>query len=112
MNKILFLKHEVFQIWAASWQNQHNEFATNMDPDQPARPRSLIRISAVRLQTLLQVEKLIANSKDPDQTARTRRLVSIHAGRKRTVLVLSWRGSLIEYLVLRTGLNWEGTQRR
>jgi hypothetical protein len=36
-----------------------------MDPDQPAHPRSLIRIHAVRLQTLLQlVEKLIANSMD------------------------------------------------
>jgi hypothetical protein len=38
-----------------------------MDPDQPAHPRSLIRIHAIRLQTLLQVEKLIANSMDPDQ---------------------------------------------
>jgi hypothetical protein len=38
-----------------------------MDPDQPAHLRSLIRIHAVRLQTLLQVEKLIANSMDPDQ---------------------------------------------
>jgi hypothetical protein len=37
-----------------------------MDPDQPARPRSLIRIHAVRLPTLLQVEKLIVNSMDPD----------------------------------------------
>jgi hypothetical protein len=66
-------------IWAASWQNQHNGFATRMDPDQPARPRSLIRIHAVRLPTLLQVEKLIANSMDP-------------AGRKPIMLVLSWRG--------------------
>jgi hypothetical protein len=33
-------------------------------------PRNLIRIHAARLQTLLQVEKLIANSMDPDQTAR------------------------------------------
>jgi hypothetical protein len=41
-----------------------------MDPDQPAHPRILIRIHAVRLETLLQVEKLIANSMDPDQTAR------------------------------------------
>jgi hypothetical protein len=40
-----------------------------MDPDQPAHPRSLIRIHAVRLPTLLQVEKLIANNMDPDQTA-------------------------------------------
>jgi hypothetical protein len=43
-----------------------------MDPDQPAHPRSLIRIHAVRLPTLLQAEKLIANSMDPDQTARMR----------------------------------------
>jgi hypothetical protein len=40
-----------------------------MDPDLPAHPRSLIRIHVVRLQTLKQVEKLIANSMDPDQTA-------------------------------------------
>jgi hypothetical protein len=50
-----------------------------MDPDQPAHPRSLTRIHAVRLQTLFQVEKLIANIMDPDQTARMCRLVWIHA---------------------------------
>jgi hypothetical protein len=55
---------------AASQQNQHNAVATSMDPDQPAHPRSLIRIHAVRLPTLLQVAKLIANGMDPDQTAR------------------------------------------
>jgi hypothetical protein len=31
-----------------------------MDPDQPAHPRSLVKIHAVRLPTLLQVEKLNA----------------------------------------------------
>jgi hypothetical protein len=70
-------------------QNQGNAFATSKDPDQPAHSRSLIGIHAVRLQTLLQVEKLIANSMDPDQAARMRRLVWIHAGRKRITLVLS-----------------------
>jgi hypothetical protein len=45
-------------------------FATSMDTDQAAHPRSLIRIHAVRLQTLYQVDKLIANSMDPDQNAR------------------------------------------
>jgi hypothetical protein len=60
-----------------------------MDPDQSAHPRSLIRIHDVRLQTLLQVEKMIANSMDPDQIAQMRRLVWIHAGHKRTMLVLS-----------------------
>jgi hypothetical protein len=60
-----------------------------MAPDQPAHPHSLIWIRAVRLQTLLQVEKLVANSMDPDQTVRMRRLVWIHAGRKRITLVLS-----------------------
>jgi hypothetical protein len=64
-----------------------------MDPDQPVHPRSLIKIHAVRLQTLLQVEKMIANSMDPDQTTRMRRVVWIHAGRKLTMLVLSWRDS-------------------
>jgi hypothetical protein len=49
--------------------NQHNAFATSMYLDQPAHPRSLIRIHAVRLPTLFQVEKLIAYIMDPDQTA-------------------------------------------
>jgi hypothetical protein len=44
-----------------------------MDPDQSAHPDSLIRIHAVRLQTLLQIEKLIANSIDPDQTVLMRK---------------------------------------
>jgi hypothetical protein len=60
-----------------------------MDPDQPAHPHSLIGIHDVRLQTLLQVEKLTANSMDPDQYARMRRLVWIHAGRKPIMLILS-----------------------
>jgi hypothetical protein len=68
-----------------------------MDPDQPVRLRSPIRIHAVRLQTLLQVDKLIANSMDPDQTARMRRLAWIHDGCKRTVLVLSLRSLFNEY---------------
>jgi hypothetical protein len=42
-----------FFIWAASWQKQHSAFATSMDPDQPVHPRSLIRIHAVCLPTLL-----------------------------------------------------------
>jgi hypothetical protein len=46
-----------------------------MDPDQPMRPHSLISIHAVRFPTLVQVEKLEANSLDPDQTAWTRMLV-------------------------------------
>jgi hypothetical protein len=65
---------------------QSNQFYFDQD---------LIRIHAVRLPTLLQVEKLIANSMDPDQTARMRRLVWIHAGCKPIMLVLSWRGSYI-----------------
>jgi hypothetical protein len=71
--------------WASSRQNQHNGFATSNDPDKP--------VHAVRLPTLLQVEKLIANSMDPDQPAPKCRLVWIHAGRKPIMLVLSWHGS-------------------
>jgi hypothetical protein len=96
-------------IWAASWQNQCNAFATSMDSDQPAHPRSLIRIHTVRLQTLFQVEKLIENSMDPDQTARIRRLIWIHAGRKPTVLVLSWRGSITMCICLQVIVIWELT---
>jgi hypothetical protein len=63
-----------------------------MDPDQPAYLRSLIRIHAVPLQTLLQVDTLIANSMDPDQTVRMRRLVWIHAGCNRISIgfVVMW----------------------
>jgi hypothetical protein len=68
-----------------------------MDPDQAAHLHSLIRLHAVYLQTLLQVEKLTANSMDPDQTAQMRRLVWIHAGRKCIILVFSWRGSILKY---------------
>jgi hypothetical protein len=50
-----------------------------MDPDQPAHPRSLIRIHAVRLPTLFQVEKLIANSMDTDQTARMQSMLVANA---------------------------------
>jgi hypothetical protein len=64
-----------------------------MDPDQPVHPHILIRIHAIRLRTILQVEKLIANIIDPDQTAQMRKLVWIHAGRKLIMLVLSWCGS-------------------
>jgi hypothetical protein len=66
---------------------------------QNNHPRSLIRIHAV-LPTLLQVEKLIANSMDSDQTARMRRLDWIHAGRKLTMLVLSWHGSYYDWCLL------------
>jgi hypothetical protein len=45
-------------IWAVSRQNQHNGFATSMDPDQPAHPRSLIRIHAVRYQFLYLLQGL------------------------------------------------------
>jgi hypothetical protein len=57
-------------IWAASRQNQHSAFATSMDQDQLSHPHRLIRIHAVRLLSLLQVEKLVANSIEPDQTGR------------------------------------------
>jgi hypothetical protein len=56
---ILFVWDCVTELWeiilAMSQQNQHSGFATSMDPDQPAHWRSLIRINAFRLPTLLQV---------------------------------------------------------
>ena len=36
-------------IWAATWQNQHNECAPSEDSDQPGHPPSLIRVFAVRM---------------------------------------------------------------
>jgi hypothetical protein len=56
---------------------------------QTRKNLGLISIHAVRLQTLKQVEKLIANSIDLDQTARMRRLFWTYAGRKRITFVLS-----------------------
>jgi hypothetical protein len=70
-------------------KNQRNAFATRMDPDRPAHSLSLIRIHAVPLPTLLQVEKLIA-------------MVWIHAGRKRTMLVLLWRSSFLPLVHIAT----------
>jgi hypothetical protein len=49
-----------------------------MDPDQPGPPRSLIRIHAVRLQTLLQVDKLVANNIEQHQTARRLHITYVH----------------------------------
>jgi hypothetical protein len=46
------------EIWAVSRQNQHNGFATSMDPDQPVLRRSLIRIHAVRYQFLYLLQGL------------------------------------------------------
>jgi hypothetical protein len=60
------------------------------------RDKTFELIYAVRVQTLLQVEKMTANSVNPDQNARMRRLVWIHDGRKCTMLVLSWCGSFID----------------
>ena len=37
----------VFQIWAATWQNQQHEGAPREDSDQPGHPPSLIRVFAV-----------------------------------------------------------------
>jgi hypothetical protein len=50
-----FINKHGKKIWAATWQNQHSAFATSMDPDQPAHPRSPIRIHAV----LLSVSQLV-----------------------------------------------------
>ena len=35
-------------IWAASWQNQQNDYAPSEDSDKPEHPPSLIRAFAVR----------------------------------------------------------------
>ena len=36
-----------YKIWAALWQNQHNDCALNEDSVQPGHPPSLIRVFAV-----------------------------------------------------------------
>ena len=39
----------LLNIWAAPWQNQHNDCAPSEDSDQPGHPPSLIRVFAVCL---------------------------------------------------------------
>ena len=43
--------HELLSeiMWAATWQNQQNECASNEDSDQPGHPPSLIRVFAIRM---------------------------------------------------------------
>ena len=36
-------------MWAATWQNQHNECAPSEDSDQPGHPPSLIRVFSVHM---------------------------------------------------------------
>ena len=38
----------IFNVWAATWQNQQNECALSEDSDQPGHPPSLIWVFAVR----------------------------------------------------------------
>ena len=38
----------IFNVWAATWQNQQNECAPSEDSDQPGHPPSLIGVFAVR----------------------------------------------------------------
>jgi hypothetical protein len=83
--------------WAAPWQNQHNGFATSMDPDQPAQSD---QDPCCSLSVSLLVIGFVSDSMGPNQTTRMRRLVWIHAGRKPNMLVLSWRGSNINYKLL------------
>jgi hypothetical protein len=62
-------------------------FGPRHDKTNTVRLRSAWIQTSLRKQTVLQVEKLIANSMDPDQTTRRHRLIWIHASRKRTMLV-------------------------
>ena len=68
-------------IWAATWQNQQNEWAPSEDTDQPgqwvAKDPSFLH----------------ANSEDSDQTGRMPRLIWVFAGRTLILFVLSCRGS-------------------
>jgi hypothetical protein len=59
---------------------KYSGVATSMDPDQPAHPQS-----DQGLPTLIQVEKLTANSMNPCNFP----IIWIHAGCLRTLLVLS-----------------------
>jgi len=56
--------------------------ATSADPDQPAHPGSVIRISTVRFSVKYSLVDLNANSGDPDQTAQMYRLIRICTGRR------------------------------
>jgi hypothetical protein len=91
-------------VWAASWQNQHNGFATSMDLDQPAHPSSLISIHAVRLQTITSRET------DSEQHGSWSGCADAQAGldpcwSQTHMLVFSWHGSNILILPVIDHLN-------
>ena len=48
VNAILLMSPSIWNIWAASWQNQQNDCAPSEDSDQSGHPPSLIRVFAVR----------------------------------------------------------------
>ena len=76
-------------IWAATWQNQQNEYAPSQDSDQPGRIESSLCPQWIAKDPRF----LQADSEDSDQTRRMPRLIWVFAVRTVILLVLSCRGS-------------------
>ena len=89
----------VYDTWAATWQNQQNEWAPSEDSDQPGHPPSLIRVFAVCMKKawVLSLATHKAQSEDSDQTGRKPRLIWVFAGRTLILLVVSCRGSRVTW---------------
>ena len=71
---LIFLFHTKFHKWAATWQNQQNEFAPSKDSDQSGHPPNLIRVFACPQQVAKDPRFLHADSEDSDQTGQMPRL--------------------------------------
>ena len=69
------------EIWAASWQNQQNDFAPSEDRDQPGHPPSLIRVFTVRSVGSRGLNVSLGGQEYSDQTGRMPRLIWVFAGR-------------------------------
>ena len=80
---LLLLLLVIVIIWALTWGNGRSDMGTapNEDSNQPAHPRSLIRVLVLCMKKPCILCYQITPSEDSDQPAHSRRLIWIIAGR-------------------------------
>ena len=91
----------IFEIWAATWQNQQNNSASSEDSDQPGHPPICPIWSESSLFAWINLRSLAthwAHTEDSDQTGRMPLLIWVFSDR--TVILLcpatrKWRGIML-----------------
>jgi hypothetical protein len=97
--KINNLKYNNFYNNNFSYEPRHDK--TNILRLRPAWVQTRVRLRAVWSGSMLFAFSFSTCKRVCRRTGmRTRRLVWIHASRKRTMLVLSWRGSYLGYIIM------------